>query len=78
MSGNNSSLTDYSDFLEWETHADGESTPVYSDDDAQGQLSADGRVPVYLSKRGLFYTLLGVIDASGKGLNQLLHKRARY
>lgn len=59
MSGN--------DFLEWETHAgSGESTPVYSDD-AQGQLSPDGRVPVYLSKRGMFYTLLGGYRREWKG-----------
>ena len=52
--------------MEWETHADGESIS-YVDDDAQAQLSPDGRVPVYLSKKGLYYTLLGGYRREFKG-----------
>lgn len=48
MSGN---TTDYSDFVEWETHEGGGTTPV--------EAPSDGRIPVYLSKKGMYFTLFG-------------------
>ena len=45
MSGNDE------DTMEWNVHASGDTTPV--------GFSEDGRIPVYLSKTGKYFTIFG-------------------